>query len=451
MPTINDYKKSALKTLTGLSSGDINTLEYKWLRSVVTPYVGSIPDMWRKYLSNLGYTSGALNDRFMKYLGSLGYTGSLNNRWYQYWKNGGGTPLTQSLFRAGEDGFLFGNFAELDELFTTSVGPTAVAANDDPVGLALDDHSWGGQTLAQVVAAAAELKAAGAPALLGSATAATYNTGTGVGSVTRVDGSNQSYVTVPVTNGKTYAVNITATQAILIRNTIGGAGLVIASAGTTATYFIVGASSAIVFTYSGAAGTANFILNSIREVPGNHALQATAANRPLWKANAGKPYLLFDGTNDTLGTPYIPSSSGTAAVAFRSITSGATQYGLGGGDATGNKRCRIGVASDGRAIFIFNGGAGGADVVITGNRTNLDTIMIATWNASGRELYLNGTLVLADSLAALFDGVGNGFRIGSGEGGADVMNGRVDAALVLNRRATPAEIQQITAEFRKTF
>lgn len=89
MPTINDYKKSTLKTLTG-STGDINTLEYKWLRSVVTPYKGSIPDMWKKYLTTLGYTTGALPNRFMKYLGALGYTGSLNKRWYNYWKNGGG-------------------------------------------------------------------------------------------------------------------------------------------------------------------------------------------------------------------------------------------------------------------------------------------------------------------------------------------------------------------------
>ena len=65
--------------------------------------------------------------------------------------------LQNLLFGHGEDGFLFGNFGELDELFTTTTGQTNVAANDDPVGLALDDHSWGSQTLAQIVAAQSEL------------------------------------------------------------------------------------------------------------------------------------------------------------------------------------------------------------------------------------------------------------------------------------------------------
>jgi hypothetical protein len=62
--------------------------------------------------------------------------------------------LQRLLFGHGEDGFLFGNFAELDELFLLSTGDTGnVAANDDPSGLALDDHSWGGQTLAQAIRA----------------------------------------------------------------------------------------------------------------------------------------------------------------------------------------------------------------------------------------------------------------------------------------------------------
>lgn len=96
MPTINDYKKATLKKWTGVD-GDINTLESKWLKSLVSPYTGAIPDMWRKYLVSLGYTDYSLDQKAMKYLGDRGYTGSITNRWYQYWKNGGVAAETAAL------------------------------------------------------------------------------------------------------------------------------------------------------------------------------------------------------------------------------------------------------------------------------------------------------------------------------------------------------------------
>lgn len=109
-----------------------------------------------------------------------------------------------------------------------------------------------------------ELRGLGTVALLGAATAATYDPVSGVGSVTRVDASNQSYVSFPVVNGRTYALNITAAQTVLIRNTVGGVAIFTASGGTTSTGIITGASGAIVITFSGASGTANFTVNSLR-------------------------------------------------------------------------------------------------------------------------------------------------------------------------------------------
>lgn len=62
-----------------------------------------------------------------------------------------------ALFANGENGFLFGPYDDFTRLLTTSTGLVNVAANDDPVGLNLDRHSWGGQTLAQVLSAQSEL------------------------------------------------------------------------------------------------------------------------------------------------------------------------------------------------------------------------------------------------------------------------------------------------------
>lgn len=82
MPTINDYKKKALNDAG--YSGDINTAEYKWLRAVCDPYVGTIPDMWRYALREAGFTNA--NDMLI----DLGHTGAIPNKWYKYWST---TPL----------------------------------------------------------------------------------------------------------------------------------------------------------------------------------------------------------------------------------------------------------------------------------------------------------------------------------------------------------------------
>src|SRR5437868_2108364 len=54
-----------------------------------------------------------------------------------------------SLFGPSDDGFLF-NFSKTDRLFQDVAGTIPVAVDADPIALALDGHSWGGKTLAQV-------------------------------------------------------------------------------------------------------------------------------------------------------------------------------------------------------------------------------------------------------------------------------------------------------------
>lgn len=44
---------------------------------------------------------------------------------------------------------------------------------------------------------------------------------------------------------------------------------------------------------------------SVRELPGNHATQATAASRPTYQVSGGLGYLSFDGTDDGMVTPTI--------------------------------------------------------------------------------------------------------------------------------------------------
>lgn len=80
MQTLNDVKKQALQVATGSSTGVIPDLERKWLYSLVSPYKGSIPDMWRKYRQNLGYSN---EHDFL--VGEVGYSSSIPQLWKAYW------------------------------------------------------------------------------------------------------------------------------------------------------------------------------------------------------------------------------------------------------------------------------------------------------------------------------------------------------------------------------
>ena len=89
--TFNDAKFSYLTKALGVTSGDIDDLEYEWLRSQVdsvytlTGYETNI-DLWHLLLEMLGYGSsyGTIQDRQMAWLyGDYGYTGTINDRFWQ--------------------------------------------------------------------------------------------------------------------------------------------------------------------------------------------------------------------------------------------------------------------------------------------------------------------------------------------------------------------------------
>lgn len=201
-----------------------------------------------------------------------------------------------SLFAAGAQGLWY-DPSDLASMYQDSAGTTAAAVGQ-PVGLVLDKRFG--------LALGAELKASGAAAIIGAATAATYNTTTGAGTVARVDGTNQSYVTFTgLSANTTYRLNITNTGADILGIRRGAqSGTVVASlnAAASAVVFVdMQASTQISLTYGSAAGSAAFTVNTLAQIPGNHAVQATAASRPTLSQDAsGFYYLSFDGTDDSL-------------------------------------------------------------------------------------------------------------------------------------------------------
>jgi hypothetical protein len=223
------------------------------------------------------------------------------------------------------------------------------------------------------------------------------------------------------------------------------------------TYLVATGAHTAMYLRASAGRKTYFVLNSVKLIPGNHALQATAANRPLWKANAGKPYLLFDGSNDVLVTPFRPMASGTGltmVAAFKS-TAGAVQgTPLGGGSSVGPSRAYISLLSNGTLSIGWGTQVNRGGAVV--DLRNQNHVVVVTGEASNRDIWLDGVNITADFAAAVGAPISTGaMAIGGRNNESAVvdqyMPGNVAGAVSMDRRVTPTEIARITADFQRTF
>ena len=151
----------------------------------------------------------------------------------------------------------------------------------NPIRLVIDQTQGGLGNLGP------ELRQTGVVGLVGTATAATYNTSNGNGSVTRVDLANQSFVQFSgLTPSAHYLTTLQNTGSVGVTartgNQAGAFSLTVASGLTDTGVVQASASGQITITTDGATGTASFILSSIKLVPGNHATASSDAKRPLF-------------------------------------------------------------------------------------------------------------------------------------------------------------------------
>lgn len=206
-------------------------------------------------------------------------------------------------------GFRF-NTRKTDRFFQENTGPTLADDVGEAIGLALDQRTWGGQSLAAVLAAATELRGGGSVGLAGAATAATYNTGTGAGTATRVDVTNQSYVRIPgLTVGRTYRVLLdnTGANALDVRTAAFNSGVYIsATGGASRDFFFLATDTFFDITASVNGATVSFTVQLVKLVPGNHGLQATGTLKPLRQTSGAK----FDGSDDNWLMGHVAAAGG---------------------------------------------------------------------------------------------------------------------------------------------
>ena len=298
----------------------------------------------------------------------------------------GGGDIITSIFADGTDGFYF-DFSKTNRLFQDLVNTPADGAGEN-IWLGLESHSWGGKSLDGLIATQSEARGNGSIALLGTATAATYNTSTGDGTVSRVDASNQSYVTFSPAVG-THRLEIAVTGvAITVRNQTAAGTVLVASiaAGTTGVVY-VNAASQIISINAQTVGTASFNVVSLKAIPGNHGLQATVNSQPKWQTGG---IARADGSDDGLATTkkmgargfvmakHLTASAPASAKVLCGACGASTDYGYCGVDSAGKGVARIG-----------SGAAMVSDDVVTGTLGTLGF----WWDGNTAALLLNGVKV----------------------------------------------------------
>ena len=242
----------------------------------------------------------AIQDLFTGNLGVLASKGLMKQKGRHY-------PYSvSSLFANNEIGVWY-DPSDLTTLFQNSAGTTPVTAVDQPVGLILDKSKG--------LVLGAELVTNGG---FDTDTAWTKVAGVtisgGVCNFAAVTSQTAAYQNSSIAASKSYRITMVV---IVTSGTVGplinGAPNVL---GTTATV-----SGTYSWTLASGAANGNISINtsvftgsvssiSVRELPGNHATQATAASRPILKQDAnGKYYLLFDGVDDSLSTASIDFTS----------------------------------------------------------------------------------------------------------------------------------------------
>ena len=222
------------------------------------------------------------------------------------WGAGGGfSPL--SLFASGEQGAWY-DPSDLSTMFQDSAGTTPVTADGQPVGLILDKSK--GLVLGPELVTNGSFDVGTGWSLTNSTISGGKLVCNAVGSVFLATQS------VAFTYPKSYELNVVISGLVSGNCTVVfGVGTNVSSSAMTSngTYkFIIASGSGnselrILSSGSGFVGNVDSI--SVKELAGNHASQATAASRPLYKTSGGLHWLQFDGVDDSLSTSSIDFTS----------------------------------------------------------------------------------------------------------------------------------------------
>lgn len=231
----------------------------------------------------------------MKEKGFLGNTKSFSN----LSKMNAAAPknfngITRALFAASEQGLSY-DFNDLSTLFQDSAGTIPVTGAGQPVGLVLDKSR--GLVLGPELWVSPTL---GAEWIDNGGGSYTFNSPTGAYAELAIAG---------LSAGKFYEVRFTAS---VVQNQVSVRqnGVIKSAQYNSGTFrlFVTGGTNVTFSRYNGGGVASLFTVSSIsvRELPGNHAFQSTAASRPILRHSPILgPELVSNGTFDTGTTGWL--------------------------------------------------------------------------------------------------------------------------------------------------
>lgn len=216
----------------------------------------------------------------------------------------------RALFALGEQGVIY-DPNDLNSLFQDSAGITPVTAAGQPVGLMLDKRLT---ALGELVPTPINLMDA-AWATVGTLSSVTSN------SITNASGAPAGKQLSVLVVGKKYEIiaSYTKSDSATVFQILAGAGNPDAPQSTAASGIYRSITTAVSpVIYIRLAGNTTLTLNSlsVRELPGNHATQPTAASRPILRDAPRR--IDYDAVDDVLNVTF-PSSLGSACTVARSI------------------------------------------------------------------------------------------------------------------------------------
>ena len=392
---------------------------------------------------------------------------SARGRLYGYfYDNGDPDAVITALFANNEQGVFF-DPSDLSTMFQDSAGTTQVTADGQPVGLILDKSKglalgaelvanpgpnfastsgWAGN---QCTLSVVSGKIRATATVVGYCSAYVNLTGLKPGAYYSVT-AQYSATTMP--GNITFSAYLSApgsTPGSYIDATVGVPNTYLQSADADGSvWFVVYGIPTVI------GQTIDVDFMSVKELPGNHASQATAAKRPVLQQDGnGKYYLAFDGVDDSLSTAAIDFTATDKMSVFSGMTVLGTSlfgslYGNGvandagtqgkfamyapGASATNARMDLGGVSANNQIAFPFSTGT----ALVVAQLIDTSTSPYQKGRKNGVQVAQSTTDVGGQNFANAQFKVGDLAWLG----GVSNFNGRIYALIVLGRLATTQEI-----------